>query len=83
VKEELFTRGKDEIFSAINTPEYLVLEFHDPVACRLTAKRQSPASSKIPNLPGPAAEAVYCNQHLGGGENWRRGNGISYVLPEA
>jgi hypothetical protein len=43
VKEKLFARGKDKVRTAVDTLEYLVLEFHpsphSPVALRRTRKR--------------------------------------------
>jgi len=35
VKKKLLAGGEDKILPAIHTPEYLVLEFHDPVDCGL------------------------------------------------
>jgi hypothetical protein len=35
VKKKLLAGGEDKVLPAIHTPEYLVLEFHDPVDCRL------------------------------------------------
>lgn len=74
VKKKLLTGGEDEILPAIHAFQYLVLKFHDPVACRSTAKRQLPPPRKSPNLPGPATEAALLHlQQQMGEENWERG----------
>jgi hypothetical protein len=54
VKEQLLAGGEDKILPAIHAPEYLVLEFHDPVACRRIAWPAAPALlENRTNLPGP------------------------------
>jgi hypothetical protein len=73
VKKKLLTRGKDEVFSAIDTPEYLVLEFHDPVVCRSsTAGGNLPPSSENHQTylarPPERLAATACR----GRQTWRR-----------
>ena len=62
VKEQLLAGGKDEVFPAIHAFEYLVLKFHDPVACRRTTWPATPALlENRTNFLGPATEAAYCD----------------------
>jgi hypothetical protein len=43
VKKQLLAGGEDEVLPAVHAFEYLVLEFHDPVACRRDAWLAAPA----------------------------------------
>lgn len=78
VKKELLTRGKDEIFSAIDTPEYLVLEFHDPVVCRFCKAATSRLLEKS-ELNWPGHRSGLLQLHVGE-ENWRRRERHCHVL---
>jgi hypothetical protein len=54
VKKQLLTGGEDEVLPAIHAFKYLVLEFHDPVACRRTTWPATPALlENQTDLPGP------------------------------
>jgi hypothetical protein len=71
VKKQLLTGGEDEILPAIHAFEYLVLEFHDPVACRRTIWPATPALlENQTNLPGPGHRSGLLQLQLafGGGK---------------
>jgi hypothetical protein len=64
VKKQLLTSGEDEVLPAVHAFEYLVLEFHDPVACRRTTWPATPALlENRTDLPGPGTEMAhfYCD----------------------
>jgi hypothetical protein len=78
VKEQLLAGGKDKVFTAVHAFEYIVLEFHDPVACRRTTWPATPALlEKIePTYLGarpPKRRTATCNLLLGEKTgDWRR-----------
>jgi hypothetical protein len=71
VKKQLLAGGEDEVLPAIHAFKYLVLEFHDPVACRRTTWPATPALlENRTDLPGPGHRSGLLQLQLafGGGK---------------
>jgi hypothetical protein len=82
VKEQLLAGGEDEVLPAIHAFEYLVLEFHDPVACRRTTWPATPALlENRTDLPGPGTEWLTATAtSLGGGKGLLEGIDLPHAV---
>jgi hypothetical protein len=80
VEKQLLASGEDEVFPAVHTFEYLVLEFHDPVIAAAMWSRQFPALLENRNRSylGPAAEAALLHLQQPVGEELERGMVVFY-----